>query len=200
MSKMSKAIAVLGVVAGLGVAALPLSSYAATTATRTAQVQVEVAGGISLAFDQPDTQIEGATFNETTRLLDLGQVTLGGAIKEGSFKVVVETNNPIGYELKIAAKDSTDMTSENGDTIATGTPTANTTTSAWGYKVGAGSYQPLSLTGDVISAADDATVAPSEGDSGRPSKGTDVTFGVAAQSSQAEGTYVGNVVFTASVK
>ena len=29
MSKMSKAIAVLGVVAGLGVAALPLSTYAA---------------------------------------------------------------------------------------------------------------------------------------------------------------------------
>lgn len=199
MSKMSKAIAVLGVVAGLGVAALPLSSYAATTATRTAQVQVEVAGGISLAFDQPDTQIEGATFNETTRLLDLGQVTLGGAVKEGAFKVVVETNNPIGYELKIAAKDSTDMTSENGDTIATGVPTANATTSAWGYKVGAGTYTALTTEGAVISAADDATVAPTEG-TGRPSKGTDVTFGVAAQSSQAEGTYVGNVVFTASVK
>lgn len=200
MSKMSKAVAVLGVVAGLGVAALPLSTYAATTATRTAQVQVEVAGGISLAFDQPDNQIDGATFTEATRLLDLGQVTLGGAIKEGAFKVVVETNNPIGYELKIAAKDSTDMTSENGDTIATGIPTPNATTSAWGYKVGAGTYTPLTTGGATISAADDATEAPTGGGTGRPSKGTDVTFGVAAQSSQAEGTYVGNVVFTASVK
>ena len=43
MSKITKAIAVLGVVAGLGVAAMPLSSYAATEADATVQAEIKTA-------------------------------------------------------------------------------------------------------------------------------------------------------------
>jgi len=63
MSKMSKAIAVLGVVAGLGVAALPLSSYAADepySQSTSADVQVGVSGAISIEVDNGATDAGAA--------------------------------------------------------------------------------------------------------------------------------------------
>ena len=49
MSKITKTIAALGVVAGLGVAALPLASYAATTQNITVEAEI----GATLSVGAP---------------------------------------------------------------------------------------------------------------------------------------------------
>lgn len=89
MSKMSKAIVALGVVAGLGVAAMPLSSYATTT---TGKVQVNVDGAISVAIVEPtnsDADTEGVSLTGNT--LDLQTVMIGAAPTIGTMGVQVKT-------------------------------------------------------------------------------------------------------------
>ena len=209
MSKMSKAIAVLGVVAGLGVAAMPLSSYAAgNTDSKQATVQVEVGGGISLEIVDPAAQVSGASLDLATRTLDLGEAKLGGAIVSGALGVKVSTNDPAGYTLKMTAAN-VNMTGAAGE-IAPGTPTDNGTTSAWGFKVKKsgdadyGAWQALDAAGyDIYTGVDDdntgnTVASATEGDPA--TQQTDVTFGVNAAATQAEGTYSTQVTFTATVK
>lgn len=209
MSKMSKAIAVLGVVAGLGVAAMPLSSYAAGNVdSKNATVEVTVGGGISLTIVDPVAgQPEGskATLDLDTRTLNLGEAKLGGDIVSGSMGVKVATNDPAGYTLKMSAANL-DMTGAAGS-IKAGIPTANGENSAWGFKVGSGAWTALTAAGyDIYSDAEGATLGQtSAGDDAEnpivPAvQTTDITFGVNASANQAEGDYATTVLFTATVK
>lgn len=208
MSKMSKAIAVLGVVAGLGVAAMPLSSYAASSEGKQATVQVAVGGGISLEIVQATAAPDGSqgTLDLTTRTLDLKEVKLGGAIASGALGVKVSTNAPSGYTLKMTAANI-NMTGAAGD-IKPGTPTANGAESAWGFQVkkdgesAYGAWQAMTEDGYDIytSEAAGATTGGTNTAADPATQQTDVAFGVNASATQAEGTYSTQVTFTATVK
>lgn len=201
MSKMSKAIAVLGVVAGLGVAALPLSSYAATSAVKSTKVQVEVAGGISIAFVAPTAQPEGSdaefTFADNNNLLDLKTITLGGPIKQGALGVKVSTNNPIGYTLTASVQGDGALVNETGDEIPAGVPQASGTDSAWGIKGGDLGDTWTKVTSTGVAVKSSTTVAGGEG--AQASESVDVTVGANVKSTQPEGTYKGTLIFTATV-
>ena len=173
MSKITKTIAALGVVAGLGVAALPLASYAATTQN----IAVEAEIGATLSVGAP-----------TVATVELAP-TNGQAAVEGSSSVKVNTNNLSGFTLNIKDSDSeTGLTGDSG-TIAAGT-VLDGTESAWAYKGGDTAAYTAITTADVALKTTDApTTAAGET--------VEITFGVAADEDQAAGTYTGGVTVTA---
>ena len=200
MSKMSKAIAVLGVVAGLGVAAMPLSSYAATSSEVKAEtrVQVEVGGAISIAAASDGTD---------KAIVDLGQLKINGATDVAGVTVTVSSNSAVGYDLTIKSKGAeTALVNANGAKIPALTDGGQIKggTSAWGY----GLYTKTTVDNDTapttfkgISATPEniASYTPTEGDSAT-NRAVKVGFKASASSSQDEGQYTGTVVFTATAK
>ena len=95
MSKSTKVIAALGVVAGLGVAALPLSSFAASTGD--VNVKVEVGSTISMTIDGAD---HSTTALEKSVAMDNNDTdsSLTASIK-------VTTNDANGYILSVKDKN-----------------------------------------------------------------------------------------------
>ncbi len=178
MSKMSKVIAGLGVVAALGVAALPMASYAAVTTGSTGDVEITTSIAGTLSLTASDVNIPALTNN--------------GDVQTGVSNIVVTSNNISGYTLNIKADDPT-LSSDSGDTIDAGAPAQ--TTSAWGYKAwGTGTAEGTDYTGvTTTDAAVKKTAAPTAHDGDKWA----LTFGASADSSQAAGNYSGTVTLTA---
>lgn len=176
MSKMTKTIAALGVVAGLGVAAMPLSSYALDD-TETVNLTVEVGQSIEI------------TAKETT--VDLGEAT-SSKMAEGGTVITVHTNNEAGYNATIKA-DQPRLLSGDTDAIpSTGASAIPANgTSAWGYKIGSiTDYVAASTTAQ--SFANTSAVSAQAGDT------YDLNFAVSVAPNQAAGTYTGSVTLTAT--
>ncbi len=206
MSKMSKAIAVLGVVAGLGVAALPLSSYAADepySQSTSADVQVGVSGAISIEVDNGATDADAAK-----NLVDLGQIKLNGDIVSKGLKVTVKTNagvqSDVAYSLTMTTESANNaLMNENGIELPAGVPQQGT--SAWGYAVGTSLTDATTdLTGWAAVPGKGSTPAELKANGNVPSathsEDTFVHFGATASTGQKEGIYKGTVVFTATVQ
>lgn len=202
MSKMSTTLAVLGVVAGLGVAALPLSTYAVESSTdgtpvsKDATVKLSVAKKLSIALDSTEAD-------------------LGDGSATPSIAATVITNNSKGYTLKIAGSTTTgsvktvltsgivkdDIVASAG-TAAAPIALAATASSVWGYTVtgddittgftgeGVGKYAGVTEAGEAIASKNAATASTGNI--------TTVKFGAALISNQAAGDYEGQVTFTAS--
>ncbi|MBR2659459.1 hypothetical protein IKD60_01730 [Candidatus Saccharibacteria bacterium] len=164
MSKSTKIIAALGVVAGLGVAALPAFTYAASV-DGDAEVIVEVSPAISLAitgnndeatgfgpFFESDptgvyTSATGLNTNTSSSKVTMspnqiveGQDTASGNTGYGFLSTLtVNTNDKGGYTLnvKAATADDVNLTNANSDTIdALSAAAASFTqgTEGWGIK------------------------------------------------------------------
>ncbi|MBR2989624.1 hypothetical protein IKF40_01700 [Candidatus Saccharibacteria bacterium] len=163
MSKSTKIIAALGVVAGLGVAALPAFTYAASV-DGNAEVIVEVSPAISLAitgnnddaagfgkFFESDpsgvyTDATGLSTNTSSSKVSMapnqiveGQDSDSGATGYGFLSTLtVNTNSKGGYTLNVKAATAADVDLTSGtDTIpAIATAATNFTqgTAAWGIK------------------------------------------------------------------
>lgn len=220
MTNITKAIAALGVVAGLGVATLPLNAQAAkvidgpvpatdpeTGATYDDNLDGTVTTGTKLKLVVSDVlSIEtGATANEveltSTNGTDYTSTPLG---------VTVVTKNSKGYNLSIKASGTnstvTSLMSGTGE-IKAGTGTfdieqavagqgaalSNAANSEWGYRINTldtGNYVGVTRTDVVI--ATQGTPTTSAGVT------TEVTFGAKIKDGQAAGTYTGQVTFTAT--
>ncbi len=201
MSKMSKAIAVLGVVAGLGVAAMPLSSYAASSDIEQAQVQVKVGGSINLTLDKAASDTT-STWTQQGNILNLGEIKINGDVATGAIDAKVETNDVMGYTLSMRALNEGVMKGDSGIDIPNVAPAKGT--AGWGYNLDGGATFTQMPTTDTMIVSDGNTAAitpaPTEEGAAKADATTTVTFGVAADSSIPEGTYTGTVVFTAAVK
>ncbi len=212
MTKTIKALAVLGVVAGLGVAALPIAGASA------AEI-IDGEGG--------DTK-DGVVTDDTTFTLDLADklsitastnavaitpaegVTYAGSYQAEPMTVKVYTRNAKGYKLTIVGSAGSEqnnatvkdaLTNEKGNTIAAGTLGDADTASSWGYKA------QTTIQGGTISALPDTWTAVSTTDTQimtsdkNTLEGGDVatlTFGAKIVDGQAAGTYKGKVTFTAT--
>ena len=203
MTNLSKTIAILGVVAGLGVAALPLSSYAAESTDGT---PVSENATVKLTIDK-----------KLSLTLDTAEADLGDGSQTPAIKATVITNNSKGYTLKIAGSTSTGsvktvLTSGvvKDDIVAAsgtaGTPAAlakTATASVWGYTVagddittgfknatGDAKYAGVTESGEAIASKDAATAATGNL--------TTITFAADLLDNQAAGEYTGQVTFTAS--
>lgn len=163
MTKLTKAIAVLGVVAGLGVAALPLTSYAETTpvvwsstpdtntpagwggaGTDAGPMWVAKPVGVQLKIEEG---LQISTSNEDGKPVDMGQgATNKDEYTSAGFKVNVVANNTAGYVLSIKGSGSgtnkSSLYNDANDEIVA-LPSAsyaalalNANKSVWGYGIG----------------------------------------------------------------
>lgn len=195
MSKIAKTIAVLGVVAGLGVAALPMSTYAAEySRSASAIVTTEVEGAISIA----------TSVDATGGKVDLGKLALNSETTEMTdpLAVTVTSNSAQTYSLGInALNGETAMKgAKTGATIPAGTPAAGT--SAWGYKHN-GTGTMAAAYSAVPASTSPATIkefTPAEGATGTQNDVVDFMFKASANGTQTPDTYEATVVFTATVK
>lgn len=221
MTNLTKAIAVLGVVAGLGVAALPLSSYAADNTvtwgegtegtnygTDGAQKWVKTDVGVMLKIDD---QLTISADKDTT---EANLVDLSGEGHTGAVNITVVTNNQSGYNLNLkgmtAEGTANALVSENKDEIdaAAGTFTApsalSTSKSEWGYSV-ANTNENLKTT--LTQFTDGVYAGVSAGGqeivnvdkpTGTDGDKTTITFAASVADGQPAGTYKGQVTFTAT--
>lgn len=214
MSNISKTIAVLGVVAGLGVAALPLSSYAAPVKWDT-EASTDGSYGTTDGNNwvKKDTDIKLTIEDVLSIDTDATEVEL--ASTDGTeytnatpLNVTVISKNSKGYNLTIAGTAATNptsltntVTSSDQITAGAGTFTApaalsNATTSEWGYSIvgntafDGGLYAGVKPGGETIKTSTASTVNAGEK--------TQINFAAKIKDGQASGTYKGKVTFTAT--
>jgi hypothetical protein len=176
MTKYAKIMATFGVLAGLGVASLPLATFAANNSETT--VKVTVQEGISIAND-----------NAT---VDLGNKTPGEAGTATS-KLTAATNNATG--LSITVKDKDEDTSLK-PTTATGSiagidfiPTGTSGTGTWSLKGGA-------LTVDTAMVPASATPLTVKNTSSPSTEEVTMTYRIEPGAAQRQGTYEDVIVYT----
>lgn len=188
MTKTIKAFAILGVVAGLGVAALPLSSYAADP-SQDIKVQLTLDDYISCEMSK-----------DAESTVTITDIVNNGAAQTNSTSINVKTNSTKGYKVTIKSKTSetalvntTEGVTASIPALGTAVATIPTGESAWGYKGG-------DITNFTGVTATDATLKTSEAKAtSNDGDDIEVTFGAAASASQAPGTYEQTVVLTAAV-
>lgn len=194
MSKMTKTIAALGVVAGLGVAALPLSSYATIVFdSTTVTAQAIIGEAISVTADATDDTVK------------IENVTASQEAATGSTVLTIQTNNTNGYNVAIKDADAVTALTTDGADAGNGIPASNALTKGtkgWGFKTA------TSTEGVTVSAAAQAYRAIETGTQTIASRASgasvtdgdkiDLTFGVVVDSSIAAGTYSDDVVITAT--
>lgn len=201
MSKTTSALIALGVVAGLGAAALPLSSYAIDPKEAQVGVTLTIEGTLEISANKSTTE----------------KVDLSADGHTGTVDVTVISNNSKGYNLGLAGTAGTGERSNLTSTTNANdvfTPVAgatfaapkalSTTVSEWGYSVAntnennkidlsafTGSvYAPVADGGETIVNVDKATA--NAGDK------TTVTFAASVADGQPAGEYNGEVTFTAT--
>lgn len=204
MSNMTKTIAILGVVAGLGVAALPLSTYAATTPqTQNVPVKLEVAEVLQITTKY-DTGAETTT-PAAVELTTANAAAPANYASDGKFNIVVKSNVEKGYTLAI--KGTTDITGATGitgaavtdllsstDRIAAGDLTGSDST--WAYQAGTKTaWTAVTPTDETIYTGSKTVAGDLDITNG---KAIPVKFGANVVSSQAAGVYNGQVTFTAT--
>ena len=203
-------IAGLGVVAGLGVAMLPLTSYAADEQAVSHMVRatvnevftltvesnedldgIDVSKTLSISKDSADTSLEH-TITVAGNLYKGYDLTLGSASANTDLKFVKDAT---------AALDSADRYDTNTK-IPTGS-TVKAGTSAWGYKVKeSGSYPSGDSNWVTIKAAASADNLKSNSNTGHTSFSdtVNVSYGVSASATQAAGVYEAQVTYKATPK
>ncbi|MBR3414626.1 hypothetical protein IKG73_01230 [Candidatus Saccharibacteria bacterium] len=220
MSKSTKIIAGLGVAAALGVAALPLATFADDFGTHTVTVSANVAGTITakaITGTNP-TPVEWAS----TGTINFGNLAGGQMMVHGDTTVIdVETNYPNGYVITATAEALENTTGGSGtigmtDGYAfTGTSankgTYNEPSSAWGVKVTKTAYDytesdwsstPSALSADsdysssTFISKDTGTVDTSGTAAATFRNKYDINYGIGIASNQASGIYSGEIAYT----
>lgn len=132
MSKITSAMAVLGVVAGLGVAALPLSTYAANERAESAPVTVRTVVNSSLAVTTNDVStVDLGTVNGSAAGQNTIKVTVSCSVATYNLGVMDEDDNNAMVWKDAADTDQTDATKTVKEIQAI---TGNTLTSGWGFR------------------------------------------------------------------
>lgn len=177
MTKSKKIVAVLGVVAGLGAIAFPLTSYAAT---QDVNITVGVDETVAISVNNPSVSKNIAT---------------NAAIDESmTTTATVTVNSSKGYKLSIYGSGGGTVANSlyrgaTTDAIPAGVPAQGQ--SYWGYKGGNTNdlkAVPLQASADLIKTT---TEASTTGDQ------TLITFGVTASVGQTPGSYTGKVTLSA---
>lgn len=205
MSKTTNALIALGVVAGLGAAALPLSSYATDPVTSADNKTVSKDVTVKLSIEDL-LQISTSDVDEVTLTTSTSAAPFVYT-HESPVVVNVVSRNSKGYNLTIAGSTAgqatkTGMFNAAGDEIVAGnfdtSNVASVTKSTWGYAVATGedalgtAYTGLAADG-AATKIDGATAAT-------PAAGQDTKLGFAAVvvDGQAAGDYSGKVTLTAT--
>ncbi len=177
MVKTKNIIVALGVVAGLGVTALPMATHAASSQNTT--VTVNVASQLELSIDSTAVAIN----------MDVND------LDEASKSTLSVTTNTSGYQIQVkdTATTGTPGSLVNGSnsipSISTSSPAAPVAgTAGWGLKVGT-SYYGVSGTAATIKDTGTSHGAVTN-------ETTDVYYSVATGSHQAVGSYTATLQYS----
>lgn len=195
MSKSTKVIAALGVAAGLGVAALPAATFAATAQSRQVQITANVGETHTIAVD--------------ANSVSTGDLNPGATDATLSSTITVDSNNPTGYSVTIAASGTEGHVSDLWNAGASSaipafsTPQSTLTggTAGWGVKLGAAYTGATVLNPDTyvgLGATGSQVVYTNNAVSGNLENEYVVNYGIALDSNQPTGAYSGAVTYTLS--
>lgn len=195
MVKTSKIIATLGVAAGLGVALLPLATYAETDSET---VNVEVSSWLTLAV----------TNNSETPDAGSATVAMQKGATDTSLQHIIEVsgNYNKGYELTMAADHAT-LNGPSSRTIpsisGTSLPEPGTGASGhgWGYRVKAHGESDFPSAWNAIPTT--ATPIGGTTEAARTDvfdETTTVNFGIVTAEDEVAGTYTAEITYVASGK
>ncbi len=190
MSKIASSMAVLGVVAGLGVAALPLSSYAAESAPVTIQAIVDSNIAVSADTDMVDLGTIGAGTGIATQTTT---VTVSGSVGKYNLGLVDKNSDTNMNWVNLAAGQTPSAESVTGTQIPA-TADLETEAKGWAFRLGD------DAAWQAVPAYDASTfnITPDGGANLSTSATTDVTFGVKADATLKNGIYQDQVVFIAT--
>lgn len=218
MSKSTKIVAGLGVAAALGIAAVPVASFAVTDLSGTVDITATIADSFSMTIDTKTASQAGTAGNA----IDFGEVAVNSTDTAGSTTLVVTTNIPDGYNLKAfatgAAGHETALHNAEADADIPGYASLSALTAGtagWGIKVSAvekdvadaGAAAARALNGGVFDGTQ--YLAPTTAGAIIDSIAADsisamhevtytVDYGIATSANQAAGTYAGQVTYTAT--
>lgn len=214
MSKLTQSIAILGVVAGLGVSALPLSSYAETVTwtqeasddTTQTNIGVDAEGDHFVSTDTAVTLtindvLSIESDNQAVELKPQASATTVAGLYTGdnAVNLNVKSNNSKGYSLTILGTADTGtknaLTNDFGNEIVAGDLTS-TSASEWGYYVGA--TVATGQTWKAVPADTAAEIGTKATATAETGDDYTVNFGANIIDGQAAGTYEGKVTFTAT--
>lgn len=181
MKNITKLIAGLGVVAGLGAAMLPLGSYAASE--QNVELSVTVGQALSVALSGSTHAISNMAVNtaDTNTMKDTVSVTC---------------NSPQGYSLKLANTTAdTALKTTDGKSIpalAAEGP-LNPGTSAWGVQIdGTGNFKPVPANTSPMEIKTKNNAVTNDA--------TQVVYGVSVAPEQAPGEYKASLKYTVVAK
>ena len=193
MSKYSKIVATLGVITSLGIASLPLASFAApiplvdgTPKSANVKVKLTVGDAVAIAVDSNDANAGNAAPNQT---------------KSATSTASYATNKATGMTLTVKDQDTdTNMivTGHTGtvagtDVIAAGTQGATAGQGQWSIKGGL-------LATDTAMVKSNETALKVAESSAPINTDVNVTYNISTGASQLPGTYEDTIVYTAAVK
>ena len=212
MSKSTKIIAGLGVAAALGVAALPMASFADNYS---ALVPVEATVANSVKIEVKDMNADTpawvaaqqADASGTNAFADLETINFGSAIAPGAgvakadqTEIRVTTNFPAGYTIGAVTTDLEQTIGSGSASIAdfataTAVSASGNTTSGWGINVqkNASDYVLGSATTYIGSNGTFETVSDLTGQTVNTYV---ANYGLNVSATQAAGTYSGSVTYT----
>ncbi len=190
MSKIAGAMAALGVVAGLGVAALPMASYAAESAPVTIRATVD--SSIAVSTDGVD-------------LVDFGNIDKGSGENIQTIAVTV-TGTVTNYSLGVMDyDDNTNMVNVTTPTSTSVIPTlgddVTTLTGGWGFRSEGRHVSNNDWKGMPVYGAQGATtnIVPKAALDTTNGSVTNVQFGINLNGLTLDnGTYEDKVIFTAT--
>lgn len=190
MSKIAGAMAALGVVAGLGVAALPMASYAAESAPVTIRATVD--SSIAVSTDGVDLVDFGTIDKSSGENIQTIAVTVTGTVTKYNLGVM-------DYDDDTAMVNVTNTTSTT--TIETLGPGVNTLTRGWGFRSEDRHVSDNQWKGMPAYNATDADKNIVDGGTLDTANGsvTNVQFGINLNGLPLDnGTYEDKVIFTAT--
>ena len=194
MSKIAGAMAALGVVAGLGVAALPMASYAAESAPVTIRATVD--SSIAVTTNEQSV-VDLGTVNGSNAGQNTIKVTVSGSVAKYNLGVIDEDDNNSMVWKDAAGTDQSDATK----TTTTISPiTGSDLTGGWGFRknndhttAGAWAVVPVYAAATVDNLVQNAELTGGEQD-------TIVEFGVdiTGLTTLKNGLYEDDVIFVAT--
>lgn len=178
MSKTKKVVVALGVATALGIATLPLSTFAASS-TSDITVKVKIGSVIALSADNQLTETNLNPNNVNTTALKT--------------RLTVATNSRNGYKLTVKDKDAnTNLAStETSDVIPALAGNLTAGTAGWNISGGELNKAAVTATDQVVKTNPNSTHASINED-------IQMTYGVSTSASQAQGTYSDVIVYTAT--
>ena len=178
MSKIKNIVATLGISTALGVATLPIATFAASDSASVA-VKVNVNSVIALSVDNTSTEVTLSPSNVNTTGLKT--------------KVTVATNSKNGYKLTVKDADTTTaMTStDTTETIPAVAGTLTAGTAGWNLSGGDLDKAAILPTDQTVKTNPNSTHTGLQED-------TQMTYGVATSTHQAQGTYLDTITYTAT--